>query len=155
MATDTTEAGPTPDPTVNAFFAALAERDLDGLLALIAEGAVWHIPGDPVIVPWAGVHHGRATLREGFFNPLFEAAEPLAFDILHTHASNGTVFVNGRFVYRFRPSQQVLDDEFVIRFTVADGLITSYRIFEDTLGLARAHTGDPALGPSSGRRGAP
>ncbi|UQI46525.1 nuclear transport factor 2 family protein [Streptomyces sp. HU2014] len=140
--------GPTADPTVNAFFAALGTRDLDGLLALIAEDATWTIPGDPAIVPWTGERHGRDALPEGFFTPLFEAAEPLAFEVLHSHTGDGTVYVHGSFRYRFHVSRQVLDDEFVMRFTVADGRITSYRIFEDSLGLARAHTGDLGLGLS-------
>ncbi|GAB4586581.1 nuclear transport factor 2-like protein [Nocardia sp. IFM 10818] len=65
---------------------------------------------------------------------------------MHTHAAAGAVYVHGRFVYRFHPSQQILDDEFIMRFTVADGLVTSYRIFEDSLILPRVYTGDPALG---------
>ncbi|MFI9505682.1 nuclear transport factor 2 family protein [Nocardia sp. NPDC052566] len=141
-----TSTGPTADHTVNAFFAAFAARDLDRLIELIAEDATWNIPGDPAIVPWAGIRHGRETLRAGFFTPLFEAAEPLAFEILHTSAADGTVFVNGHFTYRFHPSGQLLDDEFVMRFTVAGGRVTSYRIFEDSLDLARVYTGDPTLG---------
>ncbi|MFC9999780.1 nuclear transport factor 2 family protein [Nocardia sp. NPDC127526] len=89
------EWAPTPDATVNAFFAAFGARDLDALLALIAEHATWTIPGDPAIVPWAG-QRDRNALADGFFRPLFEAA--------------------------------------------------SYRIFEDSLILARVYTGDPSLG---------
>ncbi|MGP3987557.1 nuclear transport factor 2 family protein [Streptomyces sp. 3N207] len=146
MTSDATVEGPTTDPTVNAYLAAFADRDVDRLLELVAEEAAWSVPGDPEIVPWAGTHHGRETLRYGYFGPLFEATQLLAFDILHTHASAGAVFVNGRFTYRFRPSAEVLEDEFVMRFTVADGRITSYRIYEDSLTLARAYTGDPTLG---------
>ncbi|MDI2127709.1 nuclear transport factor 2 family protein [Yinghuangia seranimata] len=147
-------AGPTPDATVNAFFAAFGARDLAGLTALVAEDAEWNIPGDPAIVPWAGLRHGRDTLADGFFAPLFAATEPLSFEVVHAHAhtagdaSDGVtaVYVHGRFAYRFRPSQQLLDDEFVMRFTTAGGRVTSYRIFEDSLLLARVHTGDWALG---------
>ncbi|GAQ65757.1 hypothetical protein SsS58_06172 [Streptomyces scabiei] len=31
----------------------------------------------------------------------------------------------------------------ILRFTVADGLINDYRVFEDSLGITRTHLGDP------------
>lgn len=40
-------------------------------------------------------------------------------------------------------SGQVLESEMILRFTVTDGLITDYRVFEDSLGITRAHTGEP------------
>ena len=56
------------------------------------------------------------------------------------------VLVAGRFAYRFHTSGQVLDDEFVMRFTTtADGRIRAYRIFEDSLGLARVYLGRSVL----------
>ncbi|WP_431982365.1 nuclear transport factor 2 family protein [Streptomyces qinglanensis] len=146
MSSDARAEGPTEDPAVNAYLAAFADRDVDRLLGLVAQEAVWTIPGDAQIVPWVGTHRGRETLRYGYYAPLFEAVEPLAFDVLHSHASAGAVFVNGRFTFRFHPSEEVLEDELVVRFTTADGLITSFRIYEDSLAVARAYTGDPGLG---------
>ncbi|MFF3851026.1 nuclear transport factor 2 family protein [Streptomyces sp. NPDC002328] len=33
--------------------------------------------------------------------------------------------------------------EMILRFTVTDGLITDYRVFEDSLGITRTHLGEP------------
>ncbi|WP_370423757.1 nuclear transport factor 2 family protein [Streptomyces sp. QH1-20] len=113
------------------------------MLALVDEDAHWYVPGDPTLVPWAGERRGHASLRE-FFELVFTVAEPLAFDIHGMATLGDTVLIPGRFAYRYHRSGQVLDDEFVLKITVRDGLVTSYRIFEDSLRLARAYLGEDA-----------
>ncbi|MEU2392855.1 nuclear transport factor 2 family protein [Streptomyces sp. NPDC007369] len=139
----------TATAVVRAYFDAFGVRDMDRALSHVAPDATWTVPGDPRIVPWAGVRQGHDSLRE-FFSLIAEAAEPLAFEVhglAEVPAEQGTkVVVPGRFAYRFTVSRQVLDDTFVMVFTVAEGRITAYEIFEDSLGLARAYTGDPVLG---------
>lgn len=134
--TDTTP----PTVTVLAFFEAFGARDVPGMLELIEEDVHWYVPGDPALVPWAGERRGHAALRE-WFPLVFEAAEPLVFEVWGTAERDETVLVWGRFAYRYHGSGRELDDEFVMRFTVAGGLISAYRIFEDSLRLARAYGG--------------
>jgi uncharacterized protein len=128
--------------TVNAFFEAFGARDIDRLLSLITPDATWTIPGDPALVPWVGRRTGHNEIR-AFFTELFKAAEPLAFEVQSMTEVGDQVLIPGRFVYRFQPSGQVLDDEFVMRFTVTgDGRVRAYQIFEDSLTLARVYLGE-------------
>ncbi|WP_186319089.1 nuclear transport factor 2 family protein [Streptomyces sp. SAJ15] len=148
-ATTATGTATTATDTVRAFFAAFATHDLDQILALVDEDAHWYVPGEPALVPWAGERRGHASLRE-FFELVFTVAEPLAFDIHGMAELGDTVLIPGRFAYRYHRSGQTLDDEFILKITVRDGLVTDYRIFEDSLRLARAYLGDTAPGALPG-----
>lgn len=134
----------TTDPiaTVNAYFDALGTRDLDRLVSFFAPDASWIVPGDRALTPWVGHRTGPDEIRE-FFTLFFDAAEPLAFEVQSmTDAGDGNLLVVGRFAYRFHGSGLEFDDEFVMRYTISDGRITAFRMFEDSLGLSRAYLGE-------------
>ncbi|MFI1034486.1 nuclear transport factor 2 family protein [Streptomyces sp. NPDC020951] len=128
--------------TVEAYFEAFGSRDLERILTHFAPDATWMIPGDPALTPWAGRRTGPEEIRQSIA-AFFAAVEPLAFE-LHTMAeTDGRVLVPGRYASRFHPSKQVLESEMILRFTVTDGLITDYRVFEDSLGITRTYLGQP------------
>ncbi|MER6959889.1 nuclear transport factor 2 family protein [Streptomyces sp. NPDC000618] len=128
--------------TVEAYLEAFGTRDTDRILTHFAPGATWTIPGDPALTPWAGSRTGPEEIRQSLA-AFFAAVEPLAFALGTMAEADGRVLVPGRYTSRFHPSGQVLDSEMVLRFTVADGLITDYRVFEDSLGITRTHLGEP------------
>jgi ketosteroid isomerase-like protein len=131
--------------TVNAYFEAFGTRDLDRLVSFFTPDASWIVPGDRQLTPWAGDRTGPEDIRQ-FFELFFEAAEPLAFEVYtFTEAGEDQVLITGRFAYRFHASGLEFDDEFIQRYTIADGKITAFRIFEDSLGLARAYRGEPVI----------
>lgn len=135
----------TPTATVNDYFEAFGARDLDRLVSFFSPDATWIVPGDPDLTPWVGHRRGPEEIRQ-FFTQFFEAAEPLAFEVYsQTEIGSDGVLITGRFAYRFRDSGLEFEDEFVQRYTVEDGRITGFRIFEDSLGLARAYLGTPVL----------
>lgn len=115
-----------PTATVNAYFEAFGARDLDRILSFFTPDATWIVPGDPAVTPWVGRRTGPEDIRQ-FFTQFFQAAEPRAFEVFSmTQASADQVLVTGRFAY-----------------TIDGGKITGFRIFEDSLGLARAYSGEP------------
>ncbi len=57
--------------------------------------------------------------------------------------ADGRVLVPGWYASRFQPSGQVLESEMILRFTVVGGLISDYRVFEDSLGITRTYLGEP------------
>ncbi len=131
--------------TVNAYFEAFGARDIDKLVSFFTPDATWIVPGDRSLTPWGGERRGPVEIRE-FFELFFEAAEPLAFEVYSfTEVGNDQVLINGRFAYRFHKSGVEYEDEFVQRYTVSDDKITAFRIFEDSLGLARAYLGQPVI----------
>ncbi|MFF7945599.1 DUF2255 family protein [Streptomyces griseorubiginosus] len=88
----------------------------------------------------AGSRIGPEGIRQSL-TAFFAAVEPLAFELGTMVEAGGRVLVPGRYTSRFHPSGSVLDSEMIMRFTVTDGLITDYRVFEDSLGITRAHLG--------------
>jgi ketosteroid isomerase-like protein len=66
-----------------------------------------------------------------------------------TQVSADQVLVTGRFAYHFAGSGLDFDDGFVMRYTIDGGKITCSRIFEDSLRLARAYSGEPVASPAA------
>ncbi|MGI3225154.1 nuclear transport factor 2 family protein [Streptomyces sp. GTA36] len=128
--------------TVEAYFDALGTREMERILSHFAPDATWTIPGDPALTPWAGRRSGPEEIRQSL-TELFAAVEPLAFELRTMVEADGQVLAPGRYASRFRPSGQVLESEMILRFTVTDGLITDYRVFEDSLGITRTCLGEP------------
>ncbi|MFD9113442.1 nuclear transport factor 2 family protein [Streptomyces bottropensis] len=128
--------------TVEAYLEALATRDMERVLSHFTPEATWTIPGDPALTPWAGSRTGPEEIRQSL-TAFFAAVEPLAFELGTMVEADGQVLAPGRYTSRFHPSGQVLESEMILRFTVADGLINDYRVFEDSLGITRTHLGDP------------
>ncbi|WP_058043612.1 nuclear transport factor 2 family protein [Streptomyces roseifaciens] len=127
--------------TVEAYLEAFGHGDMDAVFALLDPEVEWFVPGDAALVPWAGRRTGHAAMRE-WFPMLAGAGERKDFELYGmTALGPDQVLVNGRFVFRMHATGEVYDDEFVLRFTVRDGLITAYRIYEDSLALARAYRG--------------
>ncbi|MFD7476138.1 DUF2255 family protein, partial [Streptomyces sp. NPDC059837] len=127
--------------TVEAYFEAFGTRDMERILVHFAPDATWTIPGDPALTPWAGSRTGPEEIGQSL-TAFFAAVEPLAFELQPLAESDGRVLVPGRYASRFHPSGQVLESEMILRFTVVDGLITDYRVFEDSLGITRAYLGE-------------
>lgn len=128
--------------TVEAYFDALGTREMERILSHFAPDATWTIPGDPALTPWAGRRSGPEEIRQSL-TEFFAAVEPLAFELRTMVEADGQVLAPGRYASRFRPSGQVLESEMILRFTVTDGLITDYRVFEDSLGITRTCLGEP------------
>jgi ketosteroid isomerase-like protein len=128
--------------TVEAYFEAFGTRDMGRILSHFAPDATWTIPGDPALTPWAGRRTGPEEIHQSL-TAFFAAVEPLAFELQTMVEADGRVLAPGRYASRFHPSGQILESEMIIRFTIADGLITDYRVFEDSLGITRTYVGEP------------
>lgn len=92
-------------------------------------------------LPWAGSYTGPAEIQQSL-TAFFAAVEPLAFDLGTMVEADGRVLAPGRYASRFHPSGQALESEMILRFTISNGLITDYRVFE-ALGITRTHLGEP------------
>ncbi|TDO93556.1 nuclear transport factor 2 family protein [Enemella evansiae] len=130
---------PVPD-VITSFFAALTGGDLDSALELCAPDAVWVIPGDPDLLPWAGEHRGRDAIRS-FYALLSREAVAEYLRLGPVAATGDQGFVRGEFAYTFHRGGGRYAGAFVIVFTVRQGFITRYEMHEDSQGLARAFSG--------------
>lgn len=123
--------------TVQAFLAAMGQRDLDAITVLFAERVDWYIPGDSQLAPWLGRRSDRKGVRD-FFSTLWPVTEPLSAKVDNLLVDGNMAIVVGEFSTRMLKTGKVVDSLFHIQLTVEQGLITRYRLLEDSLAVFNA-----------------
>lgn len=124
--------------TVKDFFAAIGRGDRQALLALVAEGIEWIIPGEDW--PLAGTHRGHAGLAA-----LLETASKsieTSTELQEFVAQGDRVLVVGFARGKIKATNKTFEDDWVFAITVRDGRLTSIREYVDTQALARASQTD-------------
>ena len=136
-----------PRSIVERYFAAFGAGDTEAALAYVHPKAIWHVDGDP-IVGTVGIICGRDAVRawQTRFPSCFR---PLDFSVDRLIASGDDVMALGHFRHRVVSTGAIVDSDYAIRFTVRDGLIARYQIFEDSLLIAGAHRSDSAARSAS------
>lgn len=130
---------------VSHYLKAFANGNIDGALALIHPDAVWHVDGDPSVVT-VGIIRGHTAICD-WLRRFLEGFRPLSFSTDHWWENGDEVLVAGRFRHRVMPHHSIVDSDFIIRFTVRNGLIERYQIFEDSLLISQARQhASPARG---------
>ncbi len=127
-----------PRSIVERYFAAFGAGDTEAALACVHPDAIWHVDGDP-IVGTVGIVRGRDAVRS--WQIRFPSSfRPIDFSVDRLIAEGADVMALGHFRHRVVSTGAIVDSGYAIRFTVRDGLIARYQIFEDSLLIARAHT---------------
>ena len=119
--------------TAKDVFAAIGRGDLQGLLALFAEGIEWIIPGE---WPLAGTHRGHAGVAD-LFQKAFAMIELSSSEPHEFVAQGDRVLVLGVSKGRVKATNRTFEDHWVFAFTVRNGKVTNIREYIDTLALAR------------------
>jgi uncharacterized protein len=114
-------------------FAAIGRGDMQGLLALSAEGIEWIIPGE---WPLAGTHRGHAGVAD-LFQKAFEMVEFSFLEAREFLAQGDRVLVVGLSRGRVKATNRTFEDHWVFAFTVRNGKVTNIREYIDTLAVAR------------------
>lgn len=123
--------------TVNAFFTHFGEGDLQALIDLFSETVEFQVFGAPN-VPWTGP---RSTKKEiGEFFPLFgkHLTPPEEFTITSTLIDDEDAVVIGRNVFQVIATGKKFTNNFAIHFTVTDGKIVRYHMYEDSYAISVA-----------------
>jgi hypothetical protein len=121
---------------VQSVFEAFGRGDVPALLALIDEGAEWVAPG-PSVVPYFGERRGREGAAE-FFKHLGAEVEFESFEPGDFVAEGERVVVLGRERGRVRRTGKTFDNDWALVFTVRDGKVTAFRVYENTAAIAEA-----------------
>ena len=121
---------------VQTVFEKFGQGDVPGLLALIAEDAEWAAPG-PEVVPYFGERKGRDGALE-FFKNLGADVEFESFEPGDFIAEGDRVVALGRERGRVRRTGKVFDNRWALVFTIRDGMIAGFRIYENTSAIAEA-----------------
>ncbi len=129
-----------PRIIVERYFAAFGVGDIGAAMACVHPDAIWRVDGDPV-VGTVGIIQGRDAVRAWQMR-FPESFRALDFAVDRLIADDAEVVALGRFRHHVVPTGAIVDSGYAIRFTVHDGLITRYQIFEDSLLIANAFTSD-------------
>lgn len=125
---------------VQAFLKAMGQRDLNAIVELFSEQLDWFIPGDEKLAPWLGKREDKDGVRD-FFSLLWSATEPITAQVDHLFVDGDQAVVVGTFSTRMLTTGKVVDSLFYIDLTIEGGLITRYRLLEDSLAVYRALAG--------------
>jgi ketosteroid isomerase-like protein len=132
---------------VKDFFAAMGSRDMQGLLALVAEDIEWIVPGEDW--PLAGTHRGHKGLENLLqkANETVETSYPKPPEFV---AQGDRVLVVGVATGKIKATNRAFTDDWVFAITVRNGKVTKIREYIDTQALARASEADasPSFNPS-------
>ena len=115
---------------VKDIYAAFSRGDVGYILDHVADNVHWHDHGPAEIGYW-GVWTGRAGVAE-FFKHLAEEVTPIAFDAQEFIASSDRVVALGYFEFKSIKTGRVHTAQWVMVWTIRDGLVTSFDGFEDT-----------------------
>ncbi|WP_240136852.1 nuclear transport factor 2 family protein [Streptomyces sp. MUM 178J] len=128
--------------TVQEFLARTAAASPDDIAALFADEVDWEIADNPS-VPWIRPRSTRADVA-AHFRELAEGQQPdpgaTAVDVIVVEGSEA--MLSGRLAGTVRATGKYFTSPFAMRLTVEDGLITRYRVYEDSLAIAAACTPD-------------
>lgn len=135
----TTDTKTTTTGTVDAFFAAFAAGDTDGLLELFAERVDFNVAGAPN-VPWTGVRSTKKEIAEffGMFGKLLTPPESFAITARITEGNDAVVIANC--VFGVLATGKTFSNRYALHFTVIDGRIARYHMYEDSYAIYEAFT---------------
>jgi ketosteroid isomerase-like protein len=133
-----------PQATVEEFFSRNASGEPPERIAeLVSQDVDWYVAGNVNVVSWIGRKEGRAGVAE-FYRELRQQVISEKFEIADMLISGNRVVVLGELASRVRNTGKLIQTEFAFDFTVDDGQIVRFRLFEDScaVALAVAPTGD-------------
>jgi ketosteroid isomerase-like protein len=121
---------------VRSSYEAFGRGDLDGALAMMDEGIVWHQAQG---LAHGGIYHGLPAVRAAVFDPLdeqwWEDFDAVPSEIL---CGDDHVVVLGRYTARAKASGKPLDVPFAHVWKFADGKAVRFHQFTDTRGWVDA-----------------
>jgi ketosteroid isomerase-like protein len=107
------------------------------IAALCAIDLQFEIQGDDGVLPWIGHKTGRAALAD-FIREIRLRTEPIAFDVEDILASETRAAIIGALKTRIKATDKLIDSQYAIILTVADGLIARFQMFEDSFAVSKA-----------------
>jgi ketosteroid isomerase-like protein len=127
--------------TVKQFFGAAARGDVQLGLNLLSEDIEIHHPVPKTIWPFAGKRKGKDQVVE-FYMGTGETVDFEQFEPQEYIAQNDKVVVLMFERFCIKATGKYVDNEYVMVFTLMDGQIVQWRIYEDTAPIIKAINGD-------------
>lgn len=118
-------------------YAAFQRGDLQTVLNLFSDDAEFHHPMSIAIWPWAGNRRGRTQVAE-FFAGLAEVTEFEHFEAKDFIAQGNKVAVRVFERFRIKATGRAVDNEYVHMFTLREGKVVQWCVYEDTAPIIAA-----------------
>lgn len=138
-----------PVQVIKEYFSAFSSGNVQNILRLLDEKVVWNVAG-ATNVSTVGLLQGKEQVKKWLEN-FPKNFQPIDFEIDNFFAKGTDVLVTGRFRHKIITTHRVAGSDLVIYFSVINGLITKYQIFEDSAILSQAFNKELTWGTSKQR----
>ncbi|NIG54420.1 nuclear transport factor 2 family protein [Chitinophaga sp. Cy-1792] len=116
---------------------AMGNRDIAAILSFFGENTDWYIPGDEANVPWLGKRQYKSEIAD-FYKLLWENTVPIDASIAGIFTNGNQVVISGEFTTLMTKKKETVQSMFFIHMIIENGLITRYRLLEDSFAVSAA-----------------
>lgn len=128
----------TPQAVAETFFHRIANaEDVNEIAALVSENVDWLVAGNTRLVPWIGRKEGRKGVAK-FYAQIRSHLTPERFEIKDILVKYKRVVTIGELASRVKKTDKLIETEFVLDMGIENGLITRFRMFEDSYAVSEA-----------------
>lgn len=127
-----------PQAIVEEFFhRAGTGQPVEKIAELVSENVDWFVAGNTNTVPWIGRKIGKSGAAE-FYSQIREQISSESFVIDEILSRGNRVVALGALASRVIHTGKLIESEFCFDFTVENGEITRFRLFEDSFAVAKS-----------------
>ena len=137
-----------PQTIVARLYEAFGRGDLETVFSTIGDDIVWHLPGPEMVIPYAGIRHGRDE-AVAYLQIIVQSLEFLEFKVDRLIADGEHVVTLGRSRVRARPTGKEAAYHWATYCRVSDGKVQEYRVYEDTAAIVEAFQRESERGSRS------
>ena len=105
--------------------------------ALFGEHLEWEIAGDEGALPWIGKRSGRRAMAD-FLRETRADIERLRFDVTDILTSETRAAIVGSLASKIKRTGRIVESDFVIVLTVANGKIIRFHMLENSFAVSKA-----------------
>ena len=110
---------------------------MNEIAALVSESVDWVVAVNTQLVPWIGLKYGINSVAE-FYAQIRTHLSPEHFEIKDILIKDKRLVAIGELASRVKKTQKLIETEFVLDMYIENGLITRFRMFEDSFGVSEA-----------------
>lgn len=122
--------------TIDRYFELLKERDMEGLKQILSADIRVRYYGPEGALPWIGEFEGMAGFEE-FLRIVAAHLDIVEVERIDTIADERKVVIQSRGCWRSKTTNKDIHGNMINIFSVKDGKITGYEVYNDTLAFAR------------------
>ncbi|SNB64200.1 hypothetical protein SAMN07250955_10449 [Arboricoccus pini] len=127
-----------PLAVIKEFFSRAANAEnVEEIAELISDDVDWYVAGDIGQVPWIGRRNGKSGAAN-FYAQIRAEITSERFELKDMLVQGNRVLAIGELASRVNRTGKLIESEFIFDFVVEQGVITRFRLFEDSFAVAQA-----------------